>query len=81
MQEYSVAALGLLLDLENEGFTLTAVEDRLLIGPAHRITSAQRADIRRHRDELIRMVRAIEDAPAPEVLAEKGQAQQGTLAI
>ena len=50
-------ALRLLWQLENKGFSVRVVDDRLQVLPATRLTSALVSTIRQHRDALIELVR------------------------
>ena len=49
----ALTALQLLWDLETREFTISVVEDTLRVSPRSRITPADDAAIRQHRDELI----------------------------
>ena len=73
MREYSLAALGTLLDLENSGFDLTVAHGTLWVTPADHLTPAQEDEIRQHRDELVELVKLADDAPSPRALAARGQ--------
>jgi hypothetical protein len=55
-----IAAIKVLLDLEERGFTLRAEADSLLVHPRSRLTMADDEAIRAHRDELLALVRACE---------------------
>jgi hypothetical protein len=55
-----LAALRVLWDLEARGFTLTAADDGLIIAPRSRLTADDDRAIRRHRDELIALLRYCE---------------------
>jgi hypothetical protein len=52
-----IEALRLLESLEREGFSLRASGGRLLVGPAARLTEARRADVARHRDAILALLR------------------------
>jgi hypothetical protein len=54
------AALEVLWQLEARGFALAATEDGLRVSPGSRLTAADAAAIRAHRDELLRLVRFCE---------------------
>jgi hypothetical protein len=57
----SVHALRLLWAFEDRGCIVPVAEDgSLFIGPRHQLTAKDVADIRRHRDELLSLVRACE---------------------
>lgn len=57
----SVHALRLLWAFEDRGCTvLEDADGSLFIGPRHQLTAEDVADIRRHRDELLSLVRACE---------------------
>lgn len=49
-------ALRLLWHLENDGYSVRLQDTRLFVLPVDRLTPALCADIRRHRDELIKLV-------------------------
>jgi hypothetical protein len=53
----SVPALRLLWKLENDGFTIRLLDDRLQVSPIEQLTSAIAQRIREHRDELLMLVR------------------------
>jgi hypothetical protein len=58
----SVAALQLLWRLENENFQIHALADgRLQVLPVARLTPALAQEIRRHREELVALVRYTPD--------------------
>lgn len=57
----SIHALRLLWAFEDRGCEVREAEDgSLFIGPRHQLTSIDVADIRRHRDELLALVRYCE---------------------
>ena len=60
------AALQLAWALEGRGLTFRVAEDgRLLIGPRHLLTPADREAIRAHRDELVVLVHYCQQVKAP----------------
>ena len=54
----TVTAVGVLCALEGNGFDLAVAGGRLSIRPAHQLTNAHRAVIRRYRDDLIILVQS-----------------------
>lgn len=60
-----LAALRVLWDLEDRGLTVRLADGSgLLVGPPRRLTDADRSAIRRHRDQLIRLVRDCDEVVA-----------------
>lgn len=53
----TIAALQLLWSLEDRAFTISADDDGLYVKPHSRLTDADDAAIRAHRDDLIKLVR------------------------
>lgn len=53
----SVDALKLGWDLEDRGFRMESVGDKLRVQPHEKLTPADVADIRRYRDELLAIAR------------------------
>jgi hypothetical protein len=50
------AAIQLLWSLEDRGFTLCSEDGRLVVAPRSRLTVDDDRAIRRHRDELLRLI-------------------------
>lgn len=57
----TAGALRILWHLEDRGFAITLEHDRLFVRPPSRLTSADVVAIRRHRDELVQLVRYTPD--------------------
>ena len=68
MQEFSLDALGVLMDLEIAGCELALADTKLRVASAG-LTPALRRDIRQHRDELIGLVQLYELAPREELVS------------
>lgn len=54
-------ALGLLVQLEAKGFSIAAVGDRLKVKPISRLAAEQRADLERHRREILMLLRICDE--------------------
>lgn len=54
-------AVSVLLALEADGFTLTAMGDRLKVKPISKLTAEQRADLERYRGELLTLLRVCDN--------------------
>ena len=56
-----LAAMQLLWNLEDRGFTLCSEADRLVVAPRSQLTPDDDALIRQHRDALLALVRYVEE--------------------
>lgn len=60
----SLEALRLLWRLEEAGFQVRLDGPALVVSPGSKLTSVDRVTIRAHRDELVALVRAVEEMVA-----------------
>ena len=72
MQEFSLDALGLFMDLETAGGEPALADGKLRVASVG-LTPALRHRIRQHRDELIGLVQLAEAAASPAELTVRGQ--------
>ena len=65
--------LPLLLELEQGGFDLAVRQGELWVKPVDQLTPELRASIQRHRDELVTLVRCVDDGVQERLVAFKQQ--------
>jgi hypothetical protein len=72
------AALGLLVRLESDGFTIRAVGDRLLVRPIARLRPEDRSAIDQHRQELLALLLICDTHVQDRVAAFRAQLANGS---